>query len=63
VTAEETGVDRNDRDLLTKIVTVAEEVGKQVYPSFFPRTTRFMPSRLPARDLKANEVVLASAKK
>ena len=63
VTAEETGVDRNDRDLLTKIVTVAEEVGKQVYPVVLPTNNPLYAIATAARDLKANEVVLGVSEK
>jgi amino acid transporter len=63
VTPEETSVDDSDRDLLTKIVTVAEEVGKQVHPVVLPTNNPLYAIATAARDLKANEVVLGVSEK
>jgi hypothetical protein len=63
VTEHETSVDDGDRDLLTKIVTVAENVGKQVYPVVLPTNNPLFAIATAARDLKANEVVLGVSEK
>jgi amino acid transporter len=63
VTEAETRVDDGDRDLLTKIVTVAENVGKQVYPLVLPTNNPLYAIATAARDLKANEVVLGVSEK
>ncbi len=58
ITAEETAVDEGDRELLTKVVTVTEEVGKQVFPMVLPTTNPLYGIATAARDLQASEVVL-----
>ncbi len=58
VTDQELSLDDVDRDLLTKIVTVAEEVGKQVYPVVLPTNNPLYAIATTARDLHAKEVVL-----
>jgi nucleotide-binding universal stress UspA family protein len=63
VTEKETTVDESDRDLLTKIVTVAEQVGKQVFPVVLPTNNPLYAIATAARDLKANEVVLGVSEK
>ena len=63
VTDQETTVDNEDRDLLTKIVTVAEEVGKAVHPVVLPTNNPLYAIATAARDLKANEVVLGVSEK
>jgi amino acid transporter len=63
VTPQETSVDDSDRDLLTKIVTVAEEVGKRVHPVVLPTNNPLYAIATVARDLKANEVVLGVSEK
>jgi amino acid transporter len=63
VTEQETKVDDGDRELLTKIVTVAEQVGKQVYPVVLPTNNPLYAIATAARDLKANEVVLGVSEK
>jgi amino acid transporter len=63
VTEKETTVDDSDRDLLTKIVTVAEQVGKQVFPVVLPTNNPLYAIATAARDLKANEVVLGVSEK
>jgi amino acid transporter len=63
ITPEETSVDDSDRDLLTKIVTVAEEVGKEVHPVVLPTNNPLFAIATAARDLKANEVVLGVSEK
>ncbi|HEX4056373.1 MAG TPA: APC family permease [Tepidisphaeraceae bacterium] len=63
VTLQETTMDDGDRDLLTKIVTVAEQVGKQVHPVVLPTNNPLYAIATAARDLKANEVVLGVSEK
>jgi len=63
VTEKETTVDDGDRELLTKIVDVAEKIGKQVYPLVLPTNNPLFAIATAARDLKANEVVLGVSEK
>jgi amino acid transporter/nucleotide-binding universal stress UspA family protein len=63
ITESERSLDDNDRDLLTKIVTVAEEVGKQVHPLVIPTNNPLSAICTAARDLKATEVVLGVSEK
>jgi len=63
ITPEETSIDEGDRDLLTKIVTVAEQVGKEVHPVVLPTNNPLFAIATAARDLKANEVVLGVSEK
>ena len=58
ITAEETAVDEEDRELLTKVVTVTEEIGKHVFPMVLPTTNPLYGIATAARDLQASEVVL-----
>jgi amino acid transporter len=58
VTETETSIDDEDRELLTKIVSVAEHVGKQVYPVVLPTNNPLYAIATTARDLGANEIVL-----
>jgi amino acid transporter len=63
VTERETSIDDGDRDLLTRIVTVAEHVGKQVYPVVLPTNNPLFAIATTARDLHANEIVLGVSEK
>ncbi len=63
VTEQETSMDDGDRDLLTKIVNVAEHVGKQVYPIVLPTNNPLYAIATTARDLEAREVVLGVSEK
>jgi hypothetical protein len=58
VTEQELSLDDNDRELLTKIVNVAEHVGKQVFPVVLPTNNPLYAIATTARDLHAREVVL-----
>jgi hypothetical protein len=58
VTDQELTMDDSDRELLTRIVTVAERVGKQVYPVVLPTNNPLYAIAMTARDLRAKEVVL-----
>ncbi|HET6252245.1 MAG TPA: APC family permease [Tepidisphaeraceae bacterium] len=63
VTPEEMTLDDGDRGLLTEIVTVAEHIGKQVYPVVMPTNNPLYAIACAARDLKATEVVLGVSEK
>jgi len=58
VTARDTAVDDSDRELLTKVITVTEEVGKEVHAMVLPTNNPLYGIACAARDLKAREVVL-----
>src|SRR5262249_11535069 len=63
ITQEDVSVNDEDRELLTRIVTVAEEVGKQVKPVVLPTNNPLFAIARAARDLKATEVVLGVSEK
>jgi amino acid transporter len=63
VTQQDVAIDEGDRDLLTKIVKVAEEIGKHVYPVVLPTNNPLYAIAAAARDLKATEVVLGVSEK
>jgi len=56
-------MDDDDRELLTRIVTIAERVGKQVYPVVLPTNNPLYAIATTARDLHAKEVVLGVSEK
>jgi amino acid transporter len=58
VTDQELSMDDTDRELLTRIVSVAEHVGKQIYPVVLPTNNPLYAIATTARDLEAREVVL-----
>jgi hypothetical protein len=63
ITDAERSINDLDRELLTRIVTVAEEVGKQVHPLVLPTNNPLYAICTAARDLRANEVVLGVSEK
>jgi hypothetical protein len=63
ITEHETRIDDGDRELLTKIVTVAEHIGKQVYPVVLPTNNPLFAIANTACELHANEVVLGVSEK
>ena len=63
ITDAERSIGDADRELLTKIVTVAEEVGKQVHPLVLPTNNPLYAICTAARDLRATEVVLGVSEK
>ncbi len=63
VTPAEMSLDEGDRGLLTQIVTVAEHIGKQVYPVVMPTNNPLYAIACAARDLKVTEVVLGVSEK
>ena len=58
ITPEEQAIDEEDRALLTRVVTVTEEVGKEVHPVVLPTNNPLFGIATAARDLHAEEVVL-----
>ncbi len=63
VTDRESSIDDADRELLTRIVTVAEEIGKHVYPVVLPTNNPLYAIAATARDLRAGQVVLGVSEK
>jgi hypothetical protein len=63
VTPQELSLDDNDREVLTRVVNLAEEAGKQVFPLVIPTNNPLYAIALAARDLKAREVVLGVSEK
>ena len=53
----------NRRELLTGIVSVAEHVGKQVYPVVLPTNNPLYAIATTARDLNAHEIILGVSEK
>ena len=56
-------MDDNDREVLTRVVNLAEEAGKQVYPLVIPTNNPLYAIATAARDLGAAEVVLGASEK
>jgi amino acid transporter len=63
ITDAERSINDSDRELLTKIVTVAEEIGRQVHPLVLPTNNPLYAICTAARDLRATEVVLGVSEK
>jgi amino acid transporter/nucleotide-binding universal stress UspA family protein len=63
ITPEELTIDRNDREVLTRVVNLAEEAGKQVHPLVIPTNNPLYAIATVARDLGATEVVLGTSAK
>ena len=63
VTPSETEMSHEDRELLTKVVTMAEDIGKRVKPVVLPTNNPLYAIARAARDLKATEVVLGVSQK
>jgi amino acid transporter len=63
ITDQEMSIDDEDRELLTRIVSVAEHVGKQVHPVVLPTNNPLYAIATTARDLNAREVVLGVSEK
>src|SRR5207247_6175298 len=63
ITPQELSIDANDREVLTRVVNLAEEAGKQVYPLVIPTNNPLYAIATAARDLKAKEVVLGTSEK
>ena len=63
VTPEELQVDDNDRAVLTRVVSLAEEAGKAVHPLVIPTNNPLYAIATAARDLGASAVVLGVSEK
>jgi len=63
ITPQERSVDDNDRAVLTRVVTVTEEAGKQVFPLVLPTNNPLYAIATAARDLNASEVILGVSEK
>jgi amino acid transporter len=63
ITPQELTVNDADREVLTRVVTLAEEAGKQVIPLVIPTNNPLFAIAAAARDLKAKEVVLGASEK
>jgi len=63
ITAQERSIDDNDRAVLTRVVTVTEEAGKQVFPLVLPTNNPLYAIATAARDLNASEVILGVSEK
>jgi hypothetical protein len=63
ITPQELRVDDNDREVLTRVVNVAEEAGKQVHPLVIPTNNPLYAIASAARDLRAGEIILGESEK
>lgn len=63
ITPQELRVDDVDREVLTRVVTLAEQAGKQVYPLVIPTNNPLFAIATAARDLGAAAVVLGVSEK
>jgi hypothetical protein len=63
ITPEEMQLDDNDREVLTRVVNVAEEAGKTVHPLVIPTNNPMYAIATAARDLAAKEVVMGTSEK
>src|SRR5690348_10032303 len=63
ITPAELKVDDNDREVLTRVVNLAEEAGKRVHPLVVPTNNPLYAIAIAARNLNAGEVVLGSSEK
>ena len=63
VTEQELTVNDHDREVLTRVVTLAEEAGKQVFPLVIPTNNPLYAIAIAARDLLAEAVVLGKSEK
>ena len=63
ITEHEMSIDDKDREVLTRVVTVTEEAGKQVFPLVLPTNNPLYAIATAARDLSASEVILGSSEK
>jgi hypothetical protein len=63
VTPEEQSIQEVDRAVLTNVVTVAEEAGKEIHPLVIPTNNPLFAIASAARDLLAKEVVLGESER
>jgi amino acid transporter/nucleotide-binding universal stress UspA family protein len=63
ITAQELSVDDNDREVLTRVVNLAEKAGKQVFPLVIPTNNPLYAIATAAQGLNASQVVMGSSEK
>jgi len=63
ITPEERSIQDIDRTVLTRIVTLAEEAGKPIYPLVIPTNNPLFAIAMAAYNLGATEVVLGESEK
>lgn len=63
ITPHELTVDDNDREVLTRVVNLAEEAGKRVFPLVIPTNNPLYAIATAARDLDAGQVVMGASEK
>lgn len=63
ITPQELTINDNDREVLTRVVTLAEEAGRPVFPLVIPTNNPLYAIASAARDLNASEVVLGISEK
>ena len=63
ITPEELTLNENDREVLTRVVNLAEQAGKTVYPLVIPTNNPLYAIAITARDLDARQVVLGISEK
>jgi hypothetical protein len=63
ITPEEMRLDDNDREVLTRVVNLAEEAGKTVHPLVIPTNNPMYAIATAARDLAARQVVMGTSEK
>ncbi len=63
ITPQELTINDNDREVLTRVVNLAEQAGKQVFPLVIPTNNPLYAIAIAARDLQASEVVLGVSEK
>jgi len=63
ITPEELTIDSNDSEVLTRVVNLAEEAGKEVHPLVIPTNNPLYAIATVAREVGATEVVLGTSAK
>jgi hypothetical protein len=63
ITPEELRLNDSDREVLTRLVNLAEEAGKQVYPLVIPTNNPLYAIATAARDLGATDLVMGASQK
>src|SRR5262249_37401434 len=63
ITPEELKVNDNDREVLTRVVNLAEEAGKKIHPLVIPTNNPMYAIAAAARDLGAGQVVMGTSEK
>jgi amino acid transporter len=63
ITPQELRLNDSDREVLTRLVNLAEEAGKQVYPLVIPTNNPLYAIATAARDLGATDLVMGASQK